>query len=367
MCFKKKKAPPAPVIPAAPKVPEFESFINRITGTEVRKVRRTDGSQSTEVVRIRTPQEEAFFTGVQNEFRNAVDGIKDAYAMAPEALPDFAPFMNALGRVNQERIKDLAKVAGLPQVEEDVKRFRDISNQYLNERAGQESEALENMLAQRGLSQSSEGDKMRRDLKTVIQKAGVENDWKALQYGEDLASSLFTRRAKGFELRDIGRQAEIDQAGQQYGLERQNYTDNMALRSQNIQEATALADVYNKIESQDFDRGLRGNVEDKALAYRNADSALSLNHHNANADTIKQNYAFKLKEHEMNNQPGFLESVLMNTVGSIGGAMGGGYLTKALGIGSGATSAAAGGKESGESISSPISSLFNSRFKKIIG
>lgn len=337
MCFGGDDAPQAPQIAAPPKPEEMVDFFNYLAGVKYITSTDSKGKKRAEVVRLpRSPEEQAFFSELESGLRQSIGNIKAMIQRNPQAVVHYMPFINTLGRLNQETVNDLQQIAGLEGVENDVRHFRDISTQYLNERFDAQSRALEDSLAHRGLSNSAQGDKERRELAQRMDKAVIDNDWNALQYGEDLAGKKFGNRMAGFNARQIGRQAQAGAAEIEYNAGRQYYADNEAERAARIREQEGLADKQNALIVQDYNKAMGGNVEQNALGRYSAENQVQVQHYNADVDRIYKNYNMQLGEYNANNQPGFLHQAL--NIGGIMGAAylgGGGSLTSALGMGGG--------------------------------
>lgn len=312
MCFGGDDAPSAPVIAPPPPPKEIRDFFNHVAGVKYITTKDEQGRPCDAVIRLpRNSKEEAFFSDLEEGLQNSIGTIKELTQRAPESLPPLMPFLHTLGTLDQETTQDLNQVAGLQGIEQDVKQFRDISSQYLNERLDVKSRALEDSLAQRGLSQSSQGDKERRELNQQFNKAAIDNDWNALQYGETLATQKLGNRLTGFNARQIGRQSQINTAITGYNVERQDWFDRQGARANQIQEQGNLAHQQNALIQQDLQRAMGANVEANALARHQVDNDIQMQHYNADVDRQYRNYDMQMKQFNANNSaPGPLSSLL---------------------------------------------------------
>jgi hypothetical protein len=351
MCFgSDEDLPPAPQIAAPPPVEEFKDFYNFISGSKtVQGVDPVTGKKVIQTMKIpRTAAEEAFWGEVKGTLETAFRNIGEITRRVPQAIPQFMPYINALTQLNQETVRDLDNVAGLPGIENYVKEFRDTSGKWLQESFDKQSEALENNLAQRGLSNSSEADKARKELRQDFNRAIVDNNWSALQYAENLGKQQFDRRMAGFNARQIGRQAMASTAAEQFNLGRQYYADTEAERAARLREQSFMADQSNSLINQDFQKSMSGNTEGHQLNMFSAENQAQMQRYNADADRIYKNYNMQLGEYNANNQPG-IGTTLLNIGGMLGGAYiaRGGNLFGSTDSGAGAAAGAAATKRRG--------------------
>lgn len=316
------KVPSAPRIQAPPKPEEIKDFFNYISGSKAIEVKDANGKKRMEVIRLpRNKEEQAFFSEIEGGLRDSIRNINTIIKQNPSAIPNYMPYINTLGRLDQETVGDLAQIAGLEGVENDVRHFRDISTKYLNERFDTQSRALEDSLAQRGLSNSAQGDKERRELQQNFNKAAIDNDWNALQYGENLAGQKFGNRMAGLSARQMGRDAQASTAEREYALSHQYYADAEAERSARIREQEILADKQNSLITQDYQKAMGGNVEQHALAKFGAENTVQMNNYAANSDRIYRNYGMDMSNYQAKAAKPTLSGTLLSLGGTVGGAM----------------------------------------------
>jgi len=316
------EAPSAPVIASPPPPKDIRDFYNYLAGVKYVKGKDANGNEIDQVIRLpRSKEDQAFFSEMEEGVRENIRNIKTIAQKNPAQLPQYMRFINGLAQLDQETVRDLNAVAGLEGIENDVRYFRDISTQYLNERFDVQSRALEDSLAQRGLSRSSQGDRERRELTRRIDKAMIDNDWNALQYSENLASQKFGNRMTGFNARQIGRQAQAGTLQTEYGAERQYYADSEAERAARIREQADIANTQNSLITQDYQKAMGGNVEQHALNRYSADNQIQMQHYSADANRKNMNYQNQMAQYNANAQRPTLGGTLLSLGGTIGGAM----------------------------------------------
>jgi hypothetical protein len=287
----------------APDPREMSEFFNMITGTKFSRsqMRGTDGrpTSRTSVERIRNQAEQAFISGLEEAMRETMQGIQQLSKTRPDVVQRFMPFINTIGNLNQETVADVNRIAGFQGFQEDVNRFRAMSRAYVEENFDRQARALEDSLAQRGLSHSPEGSAARRNLEQSFNKSIRDNDFESIQKSRDFAAQEFKDQKSRFDVRQTGRDRLAQGAEAEYNLMRQYDADLEADRTLRFQEQGSLLNTQNALLKDDFNRGMSGNVEGHALGLYGTDNQI-------------QNQAYANKVHQfgadLNHNQGQLDA-----------------------------------------------------------
>lgn len=334
MCFGNDDSPPAPPqLQAPPPIQPMMDFINHVAGVKTIEATGPNGKKIVEVVRLpRSPEEQRFFDEIAQTFQETFRNIKTLVSQNPETIPDFMPFFGQISALSEDMTRDLAAVSGLPTVENDVKYFKDLSTRYVEENFQKRTQELEDHLAMRGLSNSSEGDKMRQELRQDFNRAIMDNDWRALQYSEALGAQKFQTRMAGFKARQEGRMNQAAVAETGLNLQRQNYQDKLAQRTGKLQDLSFLGQTAGNIENTDYQKAVGANTEGNAMARYTADNTFQMNRYNADIDRQYRQYNMNLGQWQAEqSQPDFVSTAL-----NLGTTLGTSYLA-GMGAGSGNT------------------------------
>lgn len=314
MCFGNDNPPAAPRISAPPPAPEILDTIDEITGTQTVTVVGDDGKKRRVTQRLpRTEEEQRRFESGERLMGNALRNIQQLYQYNPESAVNYAPIIETFANLNRDRMRDLSQIADLGNIEEDVQNFKEMQRTVIDEEFTRMNRSAEEALAHSGRGSGTYAAERRtamaRNEAMARQRAGVE----ATMYGEDLAARKLSRNADAFNLREMGRQGQFDEAQMRYGLAKDHEADMERRRQAAIQENQGLYDIGAGIVGQDLSKAMAGNTSGDALNMFNAQASDSMNRYNADVNRQMANYKMQMDEYNA-RAPSFGETA-MNLVG----------------------------------------------------
>ena len=115
MCFGNDDPPPPPYIPPPPPPQEILDVIDEVTGTQTITVTGSDGKKRRMIQKLpRTQEEEALNQEAGRLMDKAIGEMKRLYDYDPSQLVHYAPFVDVINSLNQERSEDMAEFTKFP-------------------------------------------------------------------------------------------------------------------------------------------------------------------------------------------------------------------------------------------------------------
>ncbi len=330
--------PQTPYIPPVPQPQEILDVIDEVTGTQTITVTGSDGKKRRMIQKLpRTQEEEALYNEAGQLMERAIGEMKRLYDYDPSQLVHYAPFVDVLNALNNERSEDMAELTKFPDFNGYVQDFKDMQKSIIDEEYKRESNRLEESLAHKGLSDSTTGREERNLLThhaaTARQRAGVE----AQSYGEQLKGADLANRTNAFNLTEATRQGRLSAAATEYDLQKDYATQLESQRDKALTHQSHLYSVAAGIRGADTNKAMATMAPNMALAEFGATNNNALNYYNADVNRITQQYGMELGAHKAKG-PGFGQNLLhlggMGIGAFLGGPMGmmaGGMAGKALG------------------------------------
>lgn len=333
-----RKAPAPPQLPRQPTPPELMDFIDEISGVETVTITR-DGKKRRVTRRLPlTPQEEEIMGKAGELLQQSVNNIEALYKYNPDAVANYQPFIQAFLDVNNERSADLAQIGNFQDLEQNVKSFADINRRLVNKSYDRSEHMSEEMLAKRGLANSTMAAEQRAANAGERALAVQQSDAMAAMQGEDLASRQLMRENALYEARDKGRQGRLQQAEAGFTLESQRLNQLEQLRQTAIEENMNRAAFAQSLQGNEQKSQLGMQSNQLAIGQQNAAAKDQMNRYNSNINTITQQH--RLNTEAFQNNPATFGQTFGNMgmayLGSkIPGALdsAGSYLGKRLGFG----------------------------------
>jgi hypothetical protein len=317
MCFGNDDPPPAPYIPPPPPPQEILDVIDEVTGTQTITVTGADGKKRRLIQKLpRTAEEEALYQEAGRLMERAIDEMKRLYAYDPQQLVHYAPFVETLNALNQERSEDMAELTRLPDFNGYVEEFKEMQKSIIDEEYRRVSNTLEEDLAHKGLADSTvareERNLLTRNAVTARQKASAE----AHMMGEQVKGADLANRSNAFNLRETARQGRLSAAATEYDLQRGYAAELEAQRDKALAHQSHLYNVASGIRGADTNKALSTMAPNMALAEFGATNNNALNYYNADVNRITRQYGMELDAHRSQG-PGFGQNLL-----HLGGAAG---------------------------------------------
>jgi hypothetical protein len=269
--------------------------------------------------------------------KKTISEMKRLYDYDPRQLVDYKPYVSLLNAINQERSADMAELTRFPDFNGFVAEFQEMQKSIIDEEYRRESSRLEEVLAHKGLSDSTVGREERalltRHAATARQRAGVE----AQMYGKQLKGADLSNRTNAFNLTEATRQARLSDAAAQYQLERDYAADLDKQRDKALAHQSHLYNIAAGIRNADTSKAMATLAPHIALAEFGAANTNALNYYNADVNRISQQYGMELGAYKARG-PSFGQNLLhlggMGIGAYLGGPMGmmaGGMAGKTLG------------------------------------
>lgn len=322
MCFGNDSPPSAPQLGPPPPPPDILDVIDEITGTQTVTVIGDDGKKRRVTQRLpRTPEEEERFRSGERLLSTALQNVQQLYKYDPASAVDYAPIVETFANLNRERLQDLSQIADLGNIEEDVQNFKEMQKTVIDEEFAIMNRKAEGQMGREGRGSGTTATERRaamaRNEAMARQQAGVD----AAMYGEDLAARKLSRNTNAFNLREMGREGQFNEAQTKYGLAKDHEADMERRRQLAIDENKGLYDIGAGIVGQDLSKAMGGNTAGQALDVFNSQASDSLGRYNADVNRQAMNY--KMQMDEYNARPPGLGEVAANIIGRGAGA----YLT----------------------------------------
>jgi hypothetical protein len=308
--FSEDDPPPAPYIPPPPPPPEMLDVIDEVTGTQTVTVTGSDGKKRRVIQKLpRTPEEENLYQEAGRLMDKAIGEMKRLYDYDPRQLVHYAPFVESINALNQERAQDMAELTQFPDFNGYVSEFRDMQRSIIDEGYRRESNILEETLAHKGLSDSTvareERNLLNRNAMLARQRAGVE----AQVVGEQMKGADLANRANAFSLREAGRQGRLSAAATEYDLQKDYAAQVGQQRDRAIAHQARLYDVAAGIRETDNNKAMSTMAPNMALAEFTASGNNALNFYNAQVDRTTRQYDMDLAAYKA-QPPGFGKTLL---------------------------------------------------------
>lgn len=332
--------PSVPYIPPPPPPQEILDVIDEVTGTQTITVVGSDGKKRRMIQRLpRTSEEEALYQEAGRLMEKAISEMKKLYNYDPQQLVHYAPFVETLNVLNQERSEDMATLTKFPDFNGYVSEFKEMQKSIIDEEYKRASNTLEEDLAHKGLTDSSTGREERnlltRNAAIARQRAAAE----AQLYGEELKSADLANRANAFNLRETARQGRLSAAATEYELQKDYAAQLEKQRDRALTHQARLYDVAAGIRRADNNKAMATMAPNMALAEFNATNNNALNYYNADVNRITRQYGMELDAHKAKG-PGFGQNLLhlggmgaMAMMTAPSSSVFGGWGTKLFGVG----------------------------------
>lgn len=312
-------------LPQMPTMAELMDVFDHITGVETIKVKGANGKEQLVTKRIqRSLEEQEKFTMLGKTIKRSFQALRKMSNYNPLAVVDYAPFLNVINTVNQNRKNDMEQLSNLSDFDSYVKKFKETGNTIIQnefQKAENENNAY---LADSGYSNSSAAIAMRNSLVSEKAKALAQNDLSGNLYGEQLKAADQTNRRNEFEFRELGRQGLLQSAEYEHQLKNQQFNQRNAERQQYLQNQTNLWGLADSVVDRDQRYAMASQLGALSNQITQQTNANKINAYSAEAGAI--NTANQIDQQAyVNRGPSFGEAVL--GLGMTGlGAYGGSYL-----------------------------------------
>jgi hypothetical protein len=302
MCFGNDSPPAAPYIPPPPPPPEILDFIDEVTGQQTITVVGADGKKRRIIQRLpRTSEEEQRFRAGEQLVASSLNNIQQLYKYDPETAVDYAPLIQTFANLNRDRMHNLAQVADIGNIEEDINNFKLMQNTLMDQQFAIQNRTTEDRLAHAGRGSGTFAEEGRAALARNQDLTRMQGNVNAAMYGEDLAAKRLNRNKQAFGLNEMGRQAQLEEAQTRYGLAKEHEADMERRRIMAIEENKGLLGIGSNMIGQDLNKALGGQTA--ALANQTFQMQANDSLGRYNADVNRQMANHKMAMEAYNAEP----------------------------------------------------------------
>ena len=317
--------PKTPKIPDAPKPEDAMDVVDKINGVQTVIIKGANGKYQKVTSRLpRTKEEKETMQWATDLLGSTMQNLHELYQRDPNSAPSYAPLIETFANLNEERIQDLAGIMGgeVPTQQkftEEVKAFKEMQSNVLEDAYRREQNRLAENLIQNGHLDSSAANEMRAHLARNKVMAVAQNNINAETYGTQLTDQRFARdmsiygaeqeqKLQGFNLRNQARASQLQKATMEY----QAKADEEA---RNIHKEQGKLGLVDSILSKDLSKAQNSH----APAMHAAGHQQQLQTHQANMTAQQHNYANRMANPNMGQ-----------VIGKAGMQVGGMYLGNEL-------------------------------------
>ncbi len=252
--FGEKKSEPVQ-LPKPPAEKPFIDFMDQIAG--VKLVDATDpvtGKKMRVVQRLpRSKEDQQFYDLAGQLLGRAMKEMGTLYQNDPQQIVHFAPFVEAINVLNQERGGDIARLTNLPDFTRYVDEFKDMQFTLLDDAFKRQENAQQETLNRSGYGHGSTASaEFKAALASERALADQQVGLQAREFAEGLYDRDLSRRTGEYGLRENTRQNRFADLQARFGLQKDYAGQLIGQEDRQMGHKGALFDVGNKIRTDDF-------------------------------------------------------------------------------------------------------------------
>lgn len=306
----RNSAPEYQQMPQPPKMEDIMDVIDTINGVQSITRKGVGGKSQRVIERLpRTREEEILYNEAGRMMTETMRNIQTLSAIDPNSALNFAPYVNAIRGLNEERSADIARLVQMPDFQQFTQQFKDMEQTSIRERFRDFRNAKQSELAGMGYGMDSTAwSNADAAIKAEEEKALRGIDVRSQQLGQEFARGELQNRILGYNLGEESRGARRQSALDILGAEKEQLAERELNREKRMQEQAGMFKVA---------AGVRGEDQNKAmmsLAPQVSQNLYTqqLMAHQAAADTLRYNQA--------NRQPNAGE-LAGDVLGQLGGSI----------------------------------------------
>lgn len=289
--------PPAPQIAPPPPPKEIRDVIDNIARAKF--VSTIDAATGKKIlVKDELPrrhEDQRLYDASHVIINNAIGEFQRLYNYDPNSVVSYAPFVNTLNQINQERGDEMQRLMNIPDFTRYVDEFKTMQQTILDDEFTRSINEMEATLSHLGYSKSSTADKYRVLLASNRARAQQQLGVDALQYGQQLRGQYLGQAGQEYGLNEMPRAAREQAAGTGYQAQLQQQADlnqqqQQALNHQQIMLNTGAGILQN---DQNVRMGGADSAAGLALAEVGQANAAQYAHYNAGVNA-------QMAQHRMN-------------------------------------------------------------------
>ena len=311
----RKSAPDYQQAPPPPKMEDMMDVIDNVNGVQSITRKGVGGKSQRVIERLpRTREEEILYNEYGRLMAESMRNIQNLATVDPNAALNFAPYVNAVRGLNEERSADVARLVQMPDFQQFTQQFRDMEQTAIREQYRDLRNSKQSQLAGMGYGMDSTAwANVDAAINAEEAKAMRGLDVRAQQVGQEFAKGELQNRILGYNLGEESRGGRRQAAADILGAEREQLAERELNREKRMQEQ---AGIFNAAA------GMRG--EDQTKAMQSLSPQLSqdmyrqqLMAHQVGSEALRYN--------QTNRPPTFGEAA-----GKLMGTMGGGLIDKGM-------------------------------------
>lgn len=242
-------------LPKPPAEKPFIDFMDQIAG--VKLVDATDpvtGKKMRVVQRLpRSKEDQQFYDLAGHLLGRAMQEISTLFQNDPRQIVPFAPFIEDINKLGQERMGDISKLTNLPDFTRYVDEFKDMQYTILDDAYKRQENAQQEALNRGGYGHGSTASaefKAALASERALAEQGV--GLQARDFAEGLYDRDLSRRTGEYGLRENTRQNRLADLQARFGLQK-DYADQLiGQEDRQMGHKGALFEIGNKVRNDDF-------------------------------------------------------------------------------------------------------------------
>lgn len=322
--------PTPPQLPPPPKEKEILDVIDEIAGSQTITVTGADGKKRRVTSKLpRTEDEERVFRQAGEMIGVAINNLntnlRQLYSYDPSRIVAYQGLVDTFANINNERAQDLAQIANIGNIEQDIQGFRQMQQDILSQEFNRINQEQENRLIDSGHYNSSAGQEMRARLMREEAEAQQQAGINAQMYGEQIAQNRLNRNATAYGLREQGRTGQLQQAQSQYALEQQRQADLRQMREDAVRNDLSQVQLGAALRGEDLNRAMASQAPQLGMQQWATENQNAMNNYIAQSNNVNQQYQNQVAAYQARPRS-FLE-----TAAGLGSTIGMGMLTAGQG------------------------------------
>lgn len=316
-------APSPPSIPPPPPPPELMDVIDEVTGTKAITVIGPDGKKIRKIERLpRTPEEQKLYEEAGDLMNKAMVEIKKLSDYDPNAVVDFAPFLETMNILNTERQADIVELSKLPDFNKYVEDFKSLEKNLIQKEFTKQENQNEEYLNRRGYGNSTGAAEMKAALAGEKARTLEQSNVNATAYGEQLKGADLANRQNMFNFREQGRMGQLQRVQEEHQLKLENKAQLDARRQQAMQSQYGLFNMGAGIRGEDQNKAMQTRAPELANQIFQQQSMDSMNRYNAQVNATQANFQNQMAAYNSKG-PSFGDTLMQLGGTAVGAYFGG--------------------------------------------
>jgi hypothetical protein len=306
----RNSAPDYQQAPPPPKMEDMMDVIDNVNGVQSITRKGVGGKSQRVIERLpRTREEEMLYNEYGRLMAESMRNIQNLSAIDPNAALNFAPYVNAVRGLNEERAADIARLVQMPDFQQFTQQFRDMEQTAIREQYRDLRNSKQSQLAGMGYGMDSTAwANVDAAINAEEAKAMRGLDVRAQQVGQEFAKGELQNRILGYNLGEEARGGRRQAALDVLGAEREQLAERELNREKRMQEQAGVFKVA---------AGMRGEDQTKAMQ----SVAPQLGQDLYRQQLLAHQVATDTARYNQLNRPPNIGEMAGNALGSMGGSI----------------------------------------------